>query len=296
MRSAPRAAAEENREETPDIESIAGMADKNVPPLPVLSFDIRKEKCGLSDSKLGGTPYFPRNTDYPQGMGEYEGKPLRLLVQLNFEELPPVEGFPRKGILQIFIADGEDSFGYGEPLTAQNGFRVIYHENILKDKGEVLSDEEIGALLSEGHKRAEDFPLRGEFRLIPKENGKMPASAADFRFEKAFKDAYLARTGQSITHLWEIGDEEAQKLFERNSGYTAYMGGYPRFSQNDPRSESNGLAKYDRVLFMLDSIESTSDSGYDVLWGDMGTGCFMIPGEALAKEDLSQVLYNFDCG
>lgn len=53
------------------------------------------EPCTLYSSKLGGTPYMPKNFDYPANSGN---KPLRLLCQLNFEKLPPMKPFPEKGI------------------------------------------------------------------------------------------------------------------------------------------------------------------------------------------------------
>ena len=54
----------------------------------------------LMESKLGGNPYYPKDLPYPV---DKQGNPMRLLAQLNFEEMPPLEPFPTKGILQIFL-------------------------------------------------------------------------------------------------------------------------------------------------------------------------------------------------
>ena len=35
--------------------------------------------------------------------------------------------------------------------------------------------------------------------------------------------------------------------------------------------------------------------GLDILWGDMGTGTFLIPRERLKALDFPRVLYNYDC-
>ncbi|MGL6342192.1 MAG: DUF1963 domain-containing protein, partial [Waterburya sp.] len=52
-------------------------------------------------SKIAGFPYLPKNFDYPKTeQGEY----LYLLAQINFEEVPPLEGFPSQGILQFYLA------------------------------------------------------------------------------------------------------------------------------------------------------------------------------------------------
>jgi len=53
-------------------------------------------------SKFGGVPYLPDNFEYPFSR-LYPDKPLMLLAQINFEEMPSLEDFPEKGILQIYI-------------------------------------------------------------------------------------------------------------------------------------------------------------------------------------------------
>lgn len=57
-------------------------------------------------SKLGGSAYFLKGQAYPTGP---DGVPLVLLAQLNFSEIPRLEGYPSQGILQFFIAGGEHS-------------------------------------------------------------------------------------------------------------------------------------------------------------------------------------------
>lgn len=52
-------------------------------------------------SRFGGMPYLPLGTQYPF----IEGKPAPLVAQINFAEVPPLEGFPTKGILQFYIVD-----------------------------------------------------------------------------------------------------------------------------------------------------------------------------------------------
>lgn len=52
--------------------------------------------------------------------------PLKLLAQLNFRELPHIEGFPEHGILQFYI-DTRDSYCYEE-------YCVIYHDTIIADE------------------------------------------------------------------------------------------------------------------------------------------------------------------
>ena len=52
-------------------------------------------------SKIGGTPYLPKNAEYPYHAEKKH--PLTLVAQINFSEVPPLPGFPERGILQVFV-------------------------------------------------------------------------------------------------------------------------------------------------------------------------------------------------
>ena len=88
------------------------------------------DKVDYKKSKLGGSYYWPTE----------EGPELQFLAQINFEELPENDIFPKTGLLQFFIAD-DDSWG----LFAEKSHLVVYHENI--DQGyELRKDWENGPL------------------------------------------------------------------------------------------------------------------------------------------------------
>lgn len=48
---------------------------------------------------------------------------------------------------------------------------------------------------------------------------------------------------------------------------------------------------------LFDRLNSVEDrkKGIYIMWGDSGTGTFMIPLENLRKLDFSRVTYNYDC-
>lgn len=80
-------------------------------------------------SKFGGFPYLPKGFEYPKTC---DGKYLFLLAQLNFSEIPPLDGFPEEGILQFYIAD-DDLYGLklGNSANVDNPaledrFKIIY--------------------------------------------------------------------------------------------------------------------------------------------------------------------------
>lgn len=277
-----------------DIEKVLEKVNEILPPMPAVQFTIEKGETSIFDSKIGGTPYFPKDMEYPRGKKNgFEGQPLILLSQLNFEKLPPISDFPSKGILQFFIA-ADDLYGmssdYGEGMTRQDNFRVIYHESIVTDESKLFSANEIPKYSG----KDECFlPFSGEYRLIPHEPAMMPANIWDFRFGDVFVKCYNELTGESAEDIWDIDDEIVDKLYDMIDFPDAIMGGYPIFTQDDPRMDES-LSDYDVLLFELDSVYD-NHKGIDILWGDMGTGSFMIPRSSLKSLDFSRILYNYDC-
>lgn len=277
-----------------DIEKILEKVGKILPPQPAVEFNVKNEKPGLFDCKVGGTPYFPKDMEYPRGTkNAFKDQPLILLAQLNFEQIPHIPDFPEKGILQFFIA-GDDLYGmspkcFGEALAAQDNFRVIYHENIITDETKLLSADEIPVY--EGDEKI-FLPFTGEYRLVPSEPDDQPAGVHDFRFEDAFVKCFNETEDEEIDSLYDLDEDVYEKLGDK-AVFRTVIGGYPAFTQEDPRS-SDSLGDCDVLLFELDSTYG-NDENIDIMWGDSGTGTFFIPRENLKKLDFSRVVYNYDC-
>nr|WP_243103827.1 YwqG family protein [Clostridium sp. JN-1] len=67
--------------------------------------------------------------EYPKASnGEY----LRLLAQINFEEVPHLEPFPQKGILQFFIL-ADDVYGLDFKQGSYVRYR-IYNNEIIPER------------------------------------------------------------------------------------------------------------------------------------------------------------------
>lgn len=250
---------------------------------PCLTVRAADGPAGPLQSRVGGQPVLPSSFELPAyqrtvpeepsgklsklvskvvGMAPSEG-PLHFLAQLNFQEMPALEGFPEKGLLQFYISP-RGLFGQDHKRpTAQDGFRVLYFEeppqppylpleNLQTPKGFVLRDKAT--------------PLRFELAV-------MPLSASDYRFE-----------------AWNFDDCEAEDYFELVSGEGHRVGGYPGFTQEDPRGSRPDLQDYE-LLFQLDS-----DPEMDLMWGDAGVANFFIRAEALRRRDFSDIMYSWDCG
>lgn len=276
-----------------DLKPILDKMNTLLPPEPAIRLSVESGEAGLFDSKLGGTPYFPKNMEYPLGKAKFfKGQPLILLAQLNFEKLPHIPDFPTKGILQFFIA-ADDLYGmtadYGEGFTRQDNFRVIYHENIITDESQLLSSDEIPKY--SGDERY--LPFEGEFLLKAEEPVMMNATMWDYRFGDAFVSAYNEFADEPLEDFWDLDDDIADELYAMTDFPDAIIGGYPIFTQDDPRVREE-IADCDTLLFELDSVYK-ADRGIDIMWGDSGTGTFLIPRDRLKALDFSRVLYNYDC-
>ena len=283
------------------LEKLLAEVNAVYPPKPSVRLTPVREKCTVFDSKLGGVPYFPKGMEYPTVReGELAGKPLFLLAQLNFAQLPAVDGFPDKGILQFFAGCSDDDC-YGidfRDYQKQNGFRVIYHRDVITDESKLMSAEDMP-------KFDEVFlPFNGEFHL--KSNG-IELSYANpefYGFEKAAVNAYNKLFGTNVVSVY--GSEYSGEIGIRtvdNALYDAIyevdynqihsrIGGYPFFTQDDPRPCSEEYERCDVLLFQLDSEGDGED---EIMWGDCGVGNFFINADDLRNLDFSKVLYSWDC-
>lgn len=244
-------------------------------PKDCINFTIeRTDKLSIYDCKLGGMPYFPKNMKYP--VSKTTKQPLRLLVQLNFEKMPYIPNFPKKGILQIYIG-ADDCYGFNfNDILRQDDFRIIYHKNIIKDKSRLLKEITLPEI------DPYDMPIVGTYKLLPDLPFKKMVTMSDYHFTNAINDY------KDIDKIYDLYNEYCNQ-YNHN---VAYIGGYPVFAQTDPREYQVDLQDKDTVLFALDSIR-TKD--IDIMWGDCGTGMFLISEEDLRNLDFSNVIYNYDC-
>ena len=239
--------------------------------IPCANIRLSAEPCSLFDSKVGGLPYLPKGAKPPVNP---KGKKLYLLAQINCEDIDGLPDFPHTGMLQFFICDDDL---YGCPFTIpspQKDWKVIYYPEIDR----TVDPSTIAALYA-GQPKAELSPIEKECKMnfaLSQEG----LTTGDYRYEQLFlqrwKEAYP--------------EEKADAIFdEANEGTnpSIRMGGYPFFTQFDPRSAET--AQYDTLLFQLDT-----DIG--VMWGDAGVGNFFINRANLKRLDFSDVLYNWDCG
>ncbi len=292
----PKPAPQTVSPENIPLKAITDKVLHELPAMPMIPLIPKRAQTSVFDSKLGGTPYMPKGFAYPVGTsGSYAGKPLKFLAQLNFGALPHIQDFPEEGILQFFCSCDCNESVYGLDFNdpcSQNGFKVIYHENVITDRSALMSAEEMPVF------DKCDFPIDGEYRLCPHAPQNCTPTACDFRFDKAFSKAYSEMTGTKISSVYDAYEgkfndgKTMEDVFDFIANGISCIGGYPDFTQRDPRNSANGTENYTVLLFQL---QSSFEDGIDIMWGDSGVGNFFITPDALKNRDFSKVMFCWDC-
>jgi uncharacterized protein YwqG len=224
-------------------------------------------------SKLGGLPYLPKSCQYPT---DDNGNYLFLLAQINCAEVPDLDDFPERGILQFYIADNDSLGANWDNPTQQTKFRVLYFSDILKTEDNLITDFSFLP-------QPDYLPINTNTSCsLQFQKQIAPVAIGDYEFETLLGDHFFAQFGDKKEVIWE---EYAEKF--SLAGHK--IGGYADFTQEDPRLRLNQNEQY-YLLLQLDS-----DDSVDMMWGDAGIGNFFIKPADLAKRDFSKVLYNWDC-
>ena len=238
----------------------------------------KRGKPNITDSKFGGIPYIPLDFEYPR---DKDGYPLRLLAQLNFNTLPSLDKFPQKGILQFFIAADDDVHGANfDNLTGQDNFRIVYHPDT--NDGGQLSDSFSGPTDS-------FFPFTGEY-VLTAEIEPCVLTCNDYRFDEKFMDVCKKHLDTNASSYLDFDDDFTDMIFDELSKLGHRLGGYPHFTQYDPRNDESSQ---DVLLLQIDT--DWTDGENDIMWGDGGVANFFISSADLVCLDFSNVLYTWDC-
>ena len=238
------------------------------------------DSLALTDSKFGGMPYIPKGGSLPTSA---EGKPLFMLAQINCEQLPENNIYPKKGLLQFWIADTEDYlFGLNFDNPYSNDFkRVLYYPTI----GEALSiDDFIEDYVFDNDNLPFDADLQFALHFTKEIE---TFSLNEYSAQKLFIEKWNKTFSDKIEYLYQLPDEAD---FIRDLDSTGHkIGGYPYFTQDDPRKDNNP-----HTLLLL-QIDSDEIEDVEIIWGDCGVANFFINPEDLAKCQFDDVMYNWDC-
>ena len=228
--------------------------------------EITKTKCiginttesgtGPFESSFGGTPYFPKDFEYPYAENfNQRGTqiPMMLLAQINFEEVADIDKNPENQQKAPIIKDYID-----------------------ESKG-----DEIYSPI--------DTPLKLSFEIQ-----EQYMTCSDYKFDEIFTKLYNEETGSDYEEFFDMPDEITEKVFDEIEENGHRMGGYPFFTQSDPREYDEKSREYSTLLLQIDS--EIHDGEFVTLWGDCGVANFFIKPEDLKNCKFDDVVYNWDCG
>ena len=220
--------------------------------------------------------YFPRDQEHPK---DEEGRPMAILAQINFEEVPRLRGYPRTGILQIFIEAHDDLLGWDEGVfidhEQRSGYRVRYFPTIDRDPAKLVTD--FSFLPNPTDFGLVYLPLHRECTLTFKKRTEF-IDPADYRFMRLLGEDFFKKWGPLNDHVWNW-------FYDRPSRNKHKIGGWGNFAQEDPR---HYLDEDWLLLFQMDT-----DVGAKIFWGDIGIGNFFIRPEDLKNLDFSNVAYDW---
>ena len=246
------------------------------------------DALAVTDSKVGGVPYIPKGGALPRSA---DGKPLFMLAQINCEQLPENNLYPKKGLLQFWIADTEDplyGLDYDDPCS--NDFkRVLYFSTI----GEALSIDDFISdyTFDDNHL---PFNSKKQFALHFKkdtESISLEERAANQLFFEKWNEAFSTQI-TTIDEFFEevpndICEEINASLLKEPTGHK--IGGYPYFIEYDPREEN------DPHTLLLLQIDIDNVEGEEIYWGNGGgVANFFVSPEDMANCKFDDVLFHWE--
>lgn len=209
------------------------------------------------ESKVGGCPYLEKAEDYPRGS---DGRPMMFLAQINLDDMPPLDDFPKHGLLQFYIGD-DDYFGL------DSACKVIYIPEYKKEPGGLLKinpfeEEYIGYT-----------PYSDEGKMRFKKTSMLIGTESETFYDK-FRN--------------KVTDDEWDELYDLCYPDGCHIGGYPLFVQNPLPCYDDG--ELDVVLLQLDCEDECG-----IMFGDSGNCVFLISKEDLKNKNFDNVVYDWQC-
>jgi uncharacterized protein YwqG len=203
--------------------------------------DLPFEACA---SRIGGPPY----VDSLRRKWPVRGKdrqPMLFLAQINFAELPEMEDFPRKGLLQLFWMVDQDGW-FGDLETQAGRVSRWYPDpqgSLTLPVPEVLCRLPKRNALS---RRAIRHGLRMEFT---------PGVAPPNPYNWPYRDSIPDTSGrlpenEEVGRRLQTWDQDIGIL--ESEPHHHWIGGHPEFAQIDVRGEPR-LRKLNRVILHLTS-------------------------------------------
>ena len=243
--------------------------------------EITKEIPNITDSKIGGVPYWDNTREYPKGK---DGSNMILLVQINLDIEKFDKRLPQKGMLQFFV---ENNFvSKNRPY-----YKVIYHSSI----NENVSVDDV---LKLGIKSCLDIDvsiiIENEYKIQFKKNKESISYCDEFDLQQVFRKAYkklFNSKNDKFYDDWEIWNDNGYIIDDLSDGAGHKLFGYPHFCQYDIRNELG-----DDILDDSQDIgkaKSVNDNGESYMsWWPSASDMKKIEEEIKKKKEKRKIIYD----
>lgn len=204
------------------------------------------------DSKFGGEFYLPADMQVPSGAG---GGEMEFLAQINFSQIPPLPGFPERGLLQFFLCTAEEEMEEMEMAApaSKGHFQVRYYPCIDWNPSDGQNPAAHQKQAMEGRWPMERLEGGMEFEPVEEmatlslgEEGIVTSLGAE-GFAEQLTEEELGEAGYDLS---DCEDVDRFCMYFGNWGCKA--GGYPSIRQGDLRLEEDGFEEYTTLLFQYD--------------------------------------------
>lgn len=283
----PAAAVPDAPTVTPELEALVRRVT-----VPCVAISLGEgAPAGTPGSYVGGHPYLPEERPWPV----WEGVPMYFVGQIDFAEVPALDGFPPRGLLQWFVGADDTSGLTFDETQGTVGFEVRWYADT--DRPSLVPSDaptpwhEAEASGAEVYAAIE---VRRATRLTFQAVEAVPTLAdlpAGVDTGPVVKLArQVGEDADDLDFVWEEFVRGGASLFPELV-HASTIGGPPHFTQQDPRGAgafAPAASPAGRVLVELDGMEFDG-------WGDAGVGHLFGDPVALSHGDTSSVRYHWDC-
>ena len=229
-----------------------------------LNCELDSDPLDLKQSKFLGNPFVPEDMAYPE---DKHGNPLVLIAQINFSEVPELEGFPSDGILQLYFSSTE----WWDMSGAE---KIIY---LSSDELKKMPKTDFSFISVDSYK---ELPVWKIHKLRFKKSIDT-GNSEDCQFSFNFG-------GKDYWDFEETLNERNKEAFDKyfsSEGHKIH--GYGDFTQGDPRDYSEEQRNDVQILQI--------DVDDEIMFGDSGIGHVFISPESLACKDFDKAYFYWDC-
>lgn len=246
---------------------------------PVIHLTSANDKSNDGNCISGYNPYWPESklSEFPQ----YNGEPMRLVIQINFSKLPALDGFPDKGILQLFAPSNEWILGE----LNSNDFKTVYWADTSEKGADESKIPVYRGEMDDGYYTRElpneSHPFSGDIVQVIPPFDTLDQSVVDEFYNTAF--------GKLNFHPDLNSDDSGMKfkimLYKdilneavHSRSYFTMIGGYS-YETTMVHPDQDPGSKYIQVCEL--------DSNFGMQWDDGCTASLFVSKEGLSKKDFS---------